>query len=48
MLESPRLFSIKSDIGLETMNRVLDTQQLKEEFELKKDVEILKVELTFF
>jgi len=25
-----------------------ETQQLREEFELKKDVEILKDELTFF
>jgi hypothetical protein len=50
------LFSIKSDIGLETKNRVLDTtkallneiQQLKEEFELKKDVEYLKRTIDVF
>jgi hypothetical protein len=44
------LYSIKSDIDLETKNRVLDTtkamlneiQQLKDEFELKEDVEGLK------
>jgi hypothetical protein len=50
------LFSIKSDIGLETKNRVLDTtkamlneiQQLKDEFELKKDVEYLKRRIDVF
>jgi hypothetical protein len=50
------LFSIKSDISLETKNRVLDTtkamlneiQQLKEEFELKKDVENLKRRIDVF
>jgi hypothetical protein len=44
------LYSIKSDIDLETKNRVLDTtkamlneiQQLKDEFELEEDVEGLK------
>lgn len=44
------LYSIKSDIGLETKNRVLDStkamlneiQQLKDEFELEEDVEDLK------
>jgi hypothetical protein len=44
------LYSIKSDIGVETKNRVLDTtkamlneiQQLKDEFKLEKDVEGLK------
>jgi len=44
------LYSIKSDIGLETKNRVLDStkamlneiQQLKDEFELEEDVEGLK------
>jgi hypothetical protein len=44
------LYSIKSDIGLETKNRVLDTtkamlneiQLLKDKFELQEDVEHLK------
>jgi hypothetical protein len=50
------LFSIKSDMGPETRNRVLDTtkvmldeiQQLNEEFELKKDVEYLKRRIDVF
>jgi hypothetical protein len=50
------LFSIKSDIGLKTKNRVLETtkamlneiQQVKDEFELKKDVEGLKRRIDVF
>jgi hypothetical protein len=50
------LFSIESDIGLETKNRVLDTtramlneiQEIKKEFELEKDVEYLKRRIDHF